>query len=73
MSKLIGLLLSALMIGVTYADEVKDAPIPDPNYLGIFVFLAITVGCCFWFFWHVIKNDKEEKQRQVKVPPSLSS
>ena len=59
MIKYIGFLMSLFLMGVVHAAEegaIADAPLPEPNYVGIIVFLLISVGCCIWFMWKVMKN-----------------
>lgn len=50
------------MLGVAHADEIKDAPIPEPNYVGILVFLGLFFGAGIWFIWKVMRNKGDEKK-----------
>lgn len=66
MAKLTGLIISLLMLGAAHfvsAAEIADAPIPEPNYIGILVFLGIFFGVGGWFMWKVMTNkgDKDKK------------
>jgi hypothetical protein len=64
MSKLIAFIVSSLFLGVAHAQQVKEAveaPLPEPNYIGIIAFLVIAVACCIWYGWLVMRNSKKEK------------
>ncbi|HTE13883.1 MAG TPA: hypothetical protein VK642_02285 [Burkholderiales bacterium] len=50
------------MMGVAQATEIADAPIPEPNYFGIIVFLVVMVGGCVWFMWKVMNNKGDDKK-----------
>ena len=50
MTKLMSVLFSLSMLGAAHAAEIADAPIPEPNYVGILVFLGLMVGGGIWFF-----------------------
>ncbi len=59
MAKLTGYFVSLLMLGaaqVACAADIVDAPIPEPNYVGILVFLGLFVGVGGWFMWKVMRN-----------------
>ena len=59
MAKLITFLSSWLMLGMVRfasAAEIADAPIPEPNYVGILVFLGLFFGLGGWFMWRVMRN-----------------
>ena len=56
MAKLTGFFVSLLMLGATQAAEIADAPIPEPNYSGILVFLGLFFGVGGWFMWKVMTN-----------------
>lgn len=62
MYPLFALLLTALHVGASRAAELQDAPIPEPNYLGIAIFLAICIGCCWWFYRAVMRSSEQAKQ-----------
>jgi hypothetical protein len=61
-AKLIAFLSSWLMLGMAQfatlanAAEIADAPIPEPNYVGILVFLGLFFGLGGWFMWRVMRN-----------------
>lgn len=62
MAKLIVSIVSLLMFGIARAVEIADAPMPEPNYLGIVVFLLLFVGGSVWFLWMLMrKKDKDKK------------
>ncbi len=66
MIKFAGLLMSLLMMGVAYAQDeggaAAEVVLPEPNYIGIALFLLISVGSCVWFFVKVMKSkDDDEK------------
>lgn len=67
MAKLSALLVSLLISGVTWAaDEAAanaEVVLPEPNYVGIILFLVLMIGSCVWFALKVLKNkgDGEKK------------
>lgn len=62
MTRLITFLVLAFMLGVTHAIEVQEGSFPEPNYLGILIFLVLMVGSSVWIFWQVTRKDKQEEQ-----------
>jgi hypothetical protein len=64
MTRFIAGIYSLLVFCSAYADEVKDAPIPDhANVLGIAIFFILFIGLCAGFFgymWWRHKHGKEE-------------
>lgn len=67
MAKISGILFSLytfLIMGVACAAEIKDAPIPEPNYVGIIVFLAIMFGVGGWFMWKVMTNKPKDDDKK---------
>lgn len=65
MAKLTSLLLTLFMLGaagVTRAAEIADAPIPEPNYFGIIVFLVLMIGGGGWFMWKIMQNKGDDKK-----------
>ena len=64
MNRLLTFLVSAFMLGAAHAMEVQDAPIPEPNYLGILIFLVLMVGSSVWFFRQIMRKDKQDKQNK---------
>lgn len=59
MVKLTGYFVSLLMLGAAHvacAADIVDAPIPEPNYVGILVFLGLFFGVGGWFMWKVMRN-----------------
>ena len=67
MSQIIALLLASLHFAAAHAAELQDAPIPEPNYLGLLIFFAICIGCGWWFFKAVMKNSVLAKQENPKL------
>jgi len=65
-SRLIAFLASSFLLGVAQAAEIADAPIPEPNYTGIIIFLVLMVGSGVWFFWKIMHTDKKTKQEEDK-------
>ena len=63
---LIAVLVSSFLLGVAHAAEIADAPIPEPNYIGIILFLVLMVGAGVWFAIKIMSNDKKSKQEQSK-------
>jgi hypothetical protein len=61
MTQLITFCMSMLVMGAAHAEEIHDAPIPEPNYLGIAVFLLLFVGGSVWYIWRVMRQDKKAK------------
>jgi hypothetical protein len=57
-----GFFVSLLMLGMAHAEEIKDAPIPEPNYVGILVFLGLFFGVGIWFMWKVMRNKGDDKK-----------
>lgn len=64
MTRLITFLAPLLMLGAAHAMEVQDAPIPEPNYFGIFIFLLLFIGGSVWFMWKIMRTDNKNKQEQ---------
>ena len=64
MTRLIAGLYTLFIAFSAYADEVKDAPIPEhTDVVGITIFLVLFIGLCVGFFgymWWKHKNGKEE-------------
>jgi hypothetical protein len=50
------LMASLIGFGAVHAAEIPDAPIPEPNYTGIIVFLVLMVVGCAWFLWKTMTN-----------------
>ena len=65
MTKLITFCVSMFMLGAAHALEVHDAPIPEPNYLGIVIFLLLFVGSIVWYIWRIMNKDKQDKQNKI--------
>lgn len=55
-------LVNFFVIGLAYAEEIRDAPIPEPNYVGIIVFLGLFFGIGIWFMWKVMRNKGDGKK-----------
>lgn len=54
--------LTSLMMGAAQAAEIADAPIPEPNYVGIVVFLGLMLGAGVWFMIKVMRNKDGDKK-----------
>ena len=68
MARFLAPILSLLVMSSAYAADIQDAPIPESvNWIGIIVFLAITVGGGIWFFWRIWQNDKQAKSSDNKL------
>lgn len=52
------------IMGFAYAAEIKDDPIPEPNYVGIIVFLVLMVGGGVWFVWKVMTAKPKDEDKQ---------
>ncbi len=66
MAKLTGFFVSLWMLGVAqwaHAAEIADAPLPEPNYVGILVFLGIFFGVGGWFMWKVMHNKDDSDKK----------
>ena len=66
MAKLSSILFSLFtfcIMGLTYAAEIQDEPIPEPNYVGILVFLALMVGGGVFFMWKLMSKPKDEDKK----------
>lgn len=66
MTKLTTFCVSMFMLGAAHAMEVHDAPIPEPNYLGIFIFLVLFFGGSGWYIWHIMSKDKRDQQAKQR-------
>ncbi len=65
MAKLSGFLFSLFLFGIAHAEEIKDSPIPEPNYIGIIIFFALSIGIGGWYTWRVMTGGNKDKG-QVK-------
>jgi len=65
MTRLLTFLVSAFMLAAANAAEIHDAPIPEPNYLGIFIFLVLFFGGSGWYLWRIMTQDKRDKQNKL--------
>lgn len=58
-----GLLMSLLMFGAAYAQEsTPPEALPEPNYMGIIIFLVVMIGGGLWFMWKVMRNKGDGKE-----------
>ena len=62
MTKLMSVLFSLFMLGAAQAAEIADAPIPEPNYVGIIIFLVLMIGSGVWFVWKIMRNKGDDKK-----------
>ena len=61
LTKLISVIFSLLMVGTAYAAEIADAPMPEPNYVGIVFFLVLMFGGGGWYMWKVMTQKSDGK------------
>lgn len=54
-------MLMLVVAGVARAAEIPDAPIPEPNYVGIIIFLGLFLGLGVWFMMKVMRNKGDDK------------
>jgi hypothetical protein len=70
MTRLVSGLCCLFIFCSAFADEVKDAPIPETmNTMGIAAFFILFIGMCVGFFawmWWKNKQDKEGKEGKEK-------
>ena len=64
MAKLFALMFLLFVAGVARAAEIADAPIPEPNYAGIIVFLVLMIGGGGWFMWKVMRNKPKDEDKK---------
>ena len=64
MAKLFALIFSLFIAGFARAAEIADAPIPEPNYVGIIVFLVLMIGGGGWFMWRVMTNKPKDQEKK---------
>ena len=50
------------MLGTAHAMEVQDGSFPEPNYVGILIFVVLMVGSSVWIFRQVTRKDKQDEQ-----------
>ena len=62
MAKIFSVIMSLFIAGFAHAAEIADAPMPEPNYVGIVIFLILTFGGGGWYMWKVIRNKGDEKK-----------
>lgn len=67
MTRLITFLTTLLILGAAHAMDVHDAPIPEPNYIGIVIFLLLFFGGSIWFMWKIMHKDKKDEQDKRKL------
>lgn len=64
MAKFFALIFSLFVAGVARAAEIADAPIPEPNYVGIIVFLVLMIGGGVWFMWKVMRGKPKDQEKK---------
>ena len=62
MTRLVTFLASAFMLGAAHAMEVQDGSFPEPDYVGVLLFLLLMVGSSVWIFRQVTRKDKQDEQ-----------
>ena len=65
MIKLFAFCVSMLMMGAAYAMENQDAPMPEPNYVGIIIFLVLFFGSIGWYVRRFLTQDKRDQQSKL--------
>ena len=50
--------------GMASAAEIPDAPIPEPNYVGIIIFALLFFGGCGWFLWKIMTNKGDDTDKK---------
>jgi hypothetical protein len=65
-AKLFAFFFSLLMMGLAYADEIKDTPTPDANYTGIIIFLVLMFGGGGYFMWKLMFGAKKDEVQTKK-------
>jgi hypothetical protein len=67
MTRYLSGILYFLMPFLAYAQEAKDAPMPETiNWFGIIIFLVIFVGGTVGFFVLLWRNERKRKQLEKK-------
>ncbi len=58
MTKLITFFVPLLMMGLAHAqkEEVAEVVMPEPNYLGISIFLVFCAGLIGYYVWKIMRN-----------------
>jgi len=64
MTKLLAVMFSLFTMGVARAVEIADAPIPEPNYAGILIFLVLMVGGGGWYMWRCMRNKGDNANKK---------
>lgn len=66
-AKLTALLVSLLISGATWAaDEgaaAAEVVLPEPNYVGIIIFLVLMFGSGLWFVLKLMKGSKNDAEK----------
>ena len=63
MAKLFSVLASLFIAGFAHAAEIADAPMPEPNYVGIIIFLVLMFGGGGWYMWKVMTVGNKVKEQ----------
>lgn len=53
-----------LALGAAHAAEIADAPIPEPNYVGIIIFLLLIFGSGGWYMWKIMTKKPDEPKKK---------
>lgn len=58
MTKLIGFFVPLLMMGLAHAqkEEMAEVVLPEPNYVGISIFLILMGGVVAYYVWKIMRN-----------------
>lgn len=64
LTKLTGFIVMLLALGAAHAAEIADAPIPEPNYVGIIIFLLLMFGSGGWYMWKIMTKKPDEPKKK---------
>lgn len=64
LAKLAGFIMTLMALGAAHAAEIADAPIPEPNYVGIIVFLLLMFGIGGWYMWKIMTKKPDDQQKK---------
>ena len=62
--KVSAFLFTLLMFGIAHAEDIKDAPVGEPNIAGILIFIGISVGCAVWYTWKIVAKHKKDNAKK---------
>ena len=62
MSKYFSGIIPLLVFASAYAQDAKDAPIPETNVIGIIIFAVLFFGLIFGYFGYMWWSEKHKKK-----------